>query len=282
MPATTTGAPFSLNIPSASTDAADLFGLYLKPNMTALNTNAAHKGTAQTFSALQTFSAGLTVSAGTLTAAAGLTVSASGVSITGNSTITGTLGGLTGLTVASGGASITGNSTITGTLGGLTGLTVASGGASITGNSTITGTLGSLTGLTLASGIATVPLGTVSAPTVVPSGSTTTGMWFPATTSVAWSSGGSEKMRVDGTGVGIGQTSPGSALDVKGVVRLSGSSSGYVGLQGAAAAGSTTYTFPSADGAAGTVLSTNGAGTLSWATASGGGGGARAILLMGA
>jgi hypothetical protein len=257
MPATTTGAPFSLNVPSASTDAADLFGLYLKPNMTALNTNAAHKGTAQTFSALQTFSAGVTVSAGTLTAAAGLTVSASG-------------------------ASITGNSTITGTLGGLTGLTVASGGASITGNSTIAGTLGSLTGLTLASGIATVPLGTVSAPTVVPSGSTTTGMWFPATTSVAWSSGGAEKMRVDGTGVGIGQTSPGSALDVKGVVRLSGSTSGYVGLQGAAAAGSTTYTLPSADGAAGTVLSTNGAGTLSWATASGGGGGARAILLMGA
>ncbi|HSI21215.1 MAG TPA: hypothetical protein VLA04_06025, partial [Verrucomicrobiae bacterium] len=37
-----------------------------------------------------------------------LTVSAGGVNITGNSTITGTLGGLTGLTVASGGASVSG------------------------------------------------------------------------------------------------------------------------------------------------------------------------------
>jgi hypothetical protein len=61
-----------------------------------------------------------------------MTVSAGGIAVTGNSTITGTLGGLTGLTVASGGASITGNSTITGTLTGLTGLTVASGGETIT------------------------------------------------------------------------------------------------------------------------------------------------------
>lgn len=53
-------------------------------------------------------------------------------------------------------------------------------------------------------------------------------------------------------------------------VRLYGSSSGYVGLQGAAAAGSTTYTLPAADGTNGQVLSTNGSGTLSWATASGG------------
>ena len=127
MPATTTGSPFSLSVPSVSTDLADLFGTYLKPNMATINTYAAHKGTAQTFSALQTFSAGITVSA-------------SGASITGNSSITGTLTGLTGLTVASGGATITGNSSITGTLTGLTGLTVASGGATITsGNLTLNG-----------------------------------------------------------------------------------------------------------------------------------------------
>jgi len=78
---------------------------------------------------------------GATTVAQTLTVSAGGIAVTGNSTITGTLGGLTGLTVASGGATITGASTITGTLGGLTGLTVASGGATITGASTITGNL---------------------------------------------------------------------------------------------------------------------------------------------
>lgn len=68
--------------------------------------------------------------------------------------------------------------------------------------------------------------------------------------------------------VGINTASPGSTLDVKGTIRLSGSSSGYVGIAPAAAAGSTTYTMPSADGSSGQVLSTNGTGTLSWASAS--------------
>lgn len=64
--------------------------------------------------------------------------------------------------------------------------------------------------------------------------------------------------------VGIGTATPGSKLDVKGTLRLSGSSSGYVGLAPASAAGSTTYTLPSADGSNGQFLSTNGTGTLSW------------------
>lgn len=54
------------------------------------------------------------------------------------------------------------------------------------------------------------------------------------------------------------------------VMRMYGSSSGYVGFQGAAAAGSTTYTLPSSDGTSGQFLSTNGTGTLSWATSSSG------------
>jgi len=70
--------------------------------------------------------------------------------------------------------------------------------------------------------------------------------------------------------VGIGTTSPGSALDVKGTLRLSGSSSGYVGLAPAAAAGSTTYTLPSADGSSNQVLRTNGSGVLSWVTSGSG------------
>ena len=70
--------------------------------------------------------------------------------------------------------------------------------------------------------------------------------------------------------VGFGTSTPGSKVDIKGTLRLSGSSSGYVGLSPAAAAGSTTYTLPSADGTSGQLLSTNGSGTLSWATAGGG------------
>ncbi len=70
--------------------------------------------------------------------------------------------------------------------------------------------------------------------------------------------------------VGIGVTSPGSELDVKGTMRLSGATSGYVGLAPAAAAGSTTYTLPAADGTTGQALTTNGSGALSWSSAGGG------------
>ncbi|MFT3678837.1 MAG: tail fiber domain-containing protein [Ferruginibacter sp.] len=83
----------------------------------------------------------------------------------------------------------------------------------------------------------------------------------------------SERLRVlSGGNVGINTTNPGSTLDVKGTLRLSGSSSGYVGFAPASAAGSTTYTLPSADGSNGQMLTTNGSGTLSWSTASGGSG----------
>jgi hypothetical protein len=91
---------------------------------------------------------------------------------------------------------------------------------------------------------------------------------------VAESSGGVSVTRMvilnnGNVGIGAGYLTPGSELDVKGTLRLSGSSSGYVGIAPAAAAGSTTYTLPSADGSNGNVLSTNGSGTLSWIAAGG-------------
>ncbi|MBI4340858.1 MAG: hypothetical protein HY598_01085, partial [Candidatus Omnitrophica bacterium] len=57
--------------------------------------------------------------------------------------------------------------------------------------------------------------------------------------------------------------------NITGTLKLSGSTSGYVGLAPAAAAGSTTYTLPSADGSADYVLKTNGSGTLAWAAPGG-------------
>ena len=54
-------------------------------------------------------------------------------------------------------------------------------------------------------------------------------------------------------------------------IRLQGSTSGYVGLAAPATAGSTTYTFPSADGSNGQVLKTDGSGNLSWVSSSGSG-----------
>ena len=64
--------------------------------------------------------------------------------------------------------------------------------------------------------------------------------------------------------VGINKLNPSTSLDVKGEFRLSGSTSGYVGFAPASAAGATTYTLPTADGATGSALVTNGSGTLSW------------------
>lgn len=67
-------------------------------------------------------------------------------------------------------------------------------------------------------------------------------------------------------------TLSGNDVTIEDTLYLKGSSSGSVGIKGAATAGSTVYTLPSADGTSGQVLSTNGSATLSWATASGGGG----------
>lgn len=50
----------------------------------------------------------------------------------------------------------------------------------------------------------------------------------------------------------------------------SGSGTNYTAFKAQAQAGNVTYTLPSADGAASSVLTTNGSGTLSWASAAGG------------
>jgi hypothetical protein len=77
----------------------------------------------------------------------------------------------------------------------------------------------------------------------------------------------------NGGNVGVGTTTPNGKFDVKGTFVMSGATSGYAGFQVPAVAGSTVWTLPSADGSNGQILSTNGAGVLSWATPSGGGGG---------
>ncbi|WP_413288350.1 tail fiber domain-containing protein [Bdellovibrio sp. HCB337] len=60
-------------------------------------------------------------------------------------------------------------------------------------------------------------------------------------------------------------------VDIKGELRLSGATSGYAGFKPAAAAGSTVWILPTADGTNGQVLSTNGSGVLSWASSGGSG-----------
>jgi Chaperone of endosialidase len=146
-------------------------------------------------------------------------------------------------------------------------LTAANLGLAALASPTFTGTV-TIPTATISTG-AGIPLGSAASPTIYFTGDTNTGIYSPGADQFAITTGGSGRVFVDSSGrVGLGTSSPGSALDVKGTLRLSGSTSGYVGLAPAAAAGSTTYTLPSADGTSGQVLSTNGSGTLSWSTAS--------------
>ena len=113
--------------------------------------------------------------------------------------------------------------------------------------------------------------GSMATPSMAFSGDTDTGLFRPSADTLAVSTSGVEALRVNNLGnVGIGTTSPGAKLDVKDTIRLSGSTSGYVGLKAATNAGSTTFTLPSADGAANQVLKTDGSGNLGWMTASSG------------
>jgi hypothetical protein len=99
--------------------------------------------------------------------------------------------------------SVSGNLTATGTISGnlIRGNTVS--GATITGSV-----------LSVTSGLFTS--GTVSAPTIGFAGDGNTGFWTPAGDTVALSTGGSERIRVDADGdLGVGTTSPTSRLTVR-------------------------------------------------------------------
>ena len=62
--------------------------------------------------------------------------------------------------------------------------------------------------------------GTAAAPTLIPTGDTNTGMWFPAADTIAFSEGGVETMRITSNGnVGIGTNSPNTKLEAVGDIR---------------------------------------------------------------
>jgi hypothetical protein len=64
-------------------------------------------------------------------------------------------------------------------------------------------------------GIASFGAGTVTTPSLAAFGDLNTGMWFPAADTIAWSTGGSECVRIDSSGrVGVGTSSPNARLEV--------------------------------------------------------------------
>jgi hypothetical protein len=70
-----------------------------------------------------------------------------------------------------------------------------------------------------ASDATTLSAGTASAPALTTSGDTNTGVFFPAADTVAVTTGGTERVRVDSSGnVGIGTSSPGQKLSVAGTI----------------------------------------------------------------
>ena len=85
-------------------------------------------------------------------------------------------------------------------------------------------------------GVGTFAAGSNTAPSITTSGDTNTGFFFPAADTVATTTGGTERMRVDSSGnVGIGTSSPIGKLDVTQSTNFSlyanhTSTSGYSGI----------------------------------------------------
>jgi hypothetical protein len=65
------------------------------------------------------------------------------------------------------------------------------------------------------------PLGAVGTPSITFTGDLNTGLWSPTADTIAASTGGSERLRIDSSGrVGIGTSSPSTSLHVAGVARI--------------------------------------------------------------
>jgi hypothetical protein len=150
-------------------------------------------------------------------------------------------GGTTGLTVSGSPITTSGTITLAGTLAvanGGTGVATSTGTTAIVLSNSptlVTPILGAATATSIANG-----LGAAGTPSYTFTGDLNTGMWSPAADTVAVSTGGSERMRIDSFGkVGIGTTGITYTLDVRdatGAVISAQTSSGNAALRAASLA----------------------------------------------
>lgn len=139
--------------------------------------------------------------------------------------------GTTGLTPS---APSQGAITVGGTLSvanGGTGATTSTGTGSVVLNTSptlVTPTLGAASATSIANG-----LGAVGTPSYTFTGDTNTGMWSPTADTLALSTGGAERVRINSSGdVGIGTSSPGYKLQVAGSFAAGRDTSQFITLTG--------------------------------------------------
>jgi len=87
-------------------------------------------------------------------------------------------------------------------------------------------------------GVTTVAAGSVSSPSISPTGDSDTGIFFPSADTIAFGEGGAEALRIDSSGrVGIGTNSPSEILDCKGNIVLGAQNAAGASLQPTSSSG---------------------------------------------
>ncbi len=77
--------------------------------------------------------------------------------------------------------------------------------------------------VTQSSGVLNIPIGSAASPSLIFAGDADTGMWHPSANVLAFSTFGSERMRLDSSGnLGLGTSSPTEKLEVAGNVGING------------------------------------------------------------